>query len=72
MKTGGTQVPTKRKTSGHTIGDKVRCIVSESPWHKVGDTHTVVEHPRTGLPAVPASDGFFDELCICVSRFEKV
>ena len=71
MSKGGTQAPVKRKTSGHKIGDRVRCISSGSPWHKVGDEHVVVEHPSSGLPSVPASDGYFDELVMAVSRFEK-
>lgn len=72
MNKGGTQAPVKRKTSGHKIGDTVRCISSGSSWHKVGDIHTVVEHPNSGLPSVPASDGFFDELVMAVSRFESL
>lgn len=72
MSKGGTQAPVKRKTSGHKIGDTVRCISAGSSWHKVGDIKTVVEHPTSGLPAVLASDGFYDELAMAVSRFEAM
>lgn len=53
------------------VGDQVICTYAASDWHKVGLISKVVEHPITGLSSVKASDGFFDELCMCESRFEK-
>ena len=68
---GGTKVPVGRKTAGHKIGDRVVCVLSKSSWHKVGRESVVVAHPRTGEPSVEALDGFFDELCMVGSKFEK-
>lgn len=72
MSKGGTQAPVKRKTAGHVVGDKVKCILAGSSWHELGRISDVVEHPRTGLPSVLAKDGHHDELCMCTSKFEKV
>lgn len=72
MKTGGTQQPIKRKTSGFKVGDTVRCIAASSPWYTVGKTYQVVEHPKTFAPAVQGADGLYDEMTLVLSKFEKI
>ncbi len=72
MDKGGTKQPTKRKTSGFNIGDEAKCIAAHSPWYTVGETYQVVEHPETFVPAVQGSDGLYDEMCLVLSKFEKV
>lgn len=72
VKTGGTQAPIKRKTSGFKVGDRVRCIAANSRWYTVGEEYDVVEHPISFLPSVRASDGFYDEMIMIMSKFEKV
>lgn len=72
MHKGGTQAPVRRKTAGHKIGDKVRCIHAATNWHRVGSVSEVVPHPVSGLPSVQARDGMYDELVMCSSRFEAI
>lgn len=72
MDKGGTKQPIKRKTSGFKVGDKVRCVSASSRWYTVGEVYEVVEHPKSLLPAVRASDGLYDEMLMIVSKFEKV
>ncbi len=71
MKKGGTQAPVKRKTAGHKVGDKVRCISAASSWFKVGQVYDVVAHPVSQLASVVGTDGLHDELCMVASRFES-
>lgn len=72
MDKGGTKQPTKRKTSGFKIGDRIRCIAANSQWYSVGKEYEVVPHPKSQLPSVQASDGLYDEMVMIASKFELV
>lgn len=54
------------------IGDQVSCTHAATSWYVKGKVYDVVAHPETGSNSVQGSDGHYDMLSMCVSRFEKV
>lgn len=54
------------------IGDQVCCTYAATSWYNHNQIYDVVSHPQTGLSSVIGSDGYYDMLSMCVSKFEKV
>lgn len=71
MKTGGTQAPVRRKTSGFKVGDTVVCIGPKTIFYKKDEEYEVVSHPEYGNPCIQCRDGLYDMMSMVSSTFEK-
>jgi hypothetical protein len=54
------------------IGDEVYCTHAATMWYSVGKIYKVVAHPEYGTRAVQGSDGLYDLLSMCTSKFSKL